>query len=208
MAPEFCPRCGEPRLGSFRYCRKCGLDYETAAHSGAVAPGPLASQGASAKPRAPLPAALPEAETPGQAGGGPTDDPRMRWRDLLLLAGTCLAASLTITTAYVATPQAVRIALGVLIVFILPGFAAVCAVLPAPQLPPGERLLASLGISLAIAICTAMLLGATPIGLSRESFAVALGGSTIGLSVVAGFRLRPWHDRRRSRESASEEIRS
>ena len=25
-----CPTCGEVRLGSFRYCRKCGLDYETA----------------------------------------------------------------------------------------------------------------------------------------------------------------------------------
>ena len=204
MEIGFCPRCGEPRLGSLRYCRKCGLDYETAAHPGDVAPGPPTSQGASAKP----PVALAEAETRGSAGGGPTDDPRMRRRDLMLLAGTCLAASLTIVTAYVATLQAVRIALGVLIVFILPGFAVVCAVLPARQLPSGERLLASLGISLAVATCTAVLLGLTPIGLGQESFSVALGGSTIALSVVAGFRLRLGHDGRRSSESASEGIRS
>jgi hypothetical protein len=204
MGIWFCPRCGESRLGSFRYCRKCGLDYETAAHPGDVAPGPPASQGASARP----PAALAEAETPGSAVGGPTDDLRIRRRDLLLLAGTCLAATLTIVTAYVATLQAVRIALGVLIVFILPGFAVVCAVPPARQLPSGERLLASLGISLAVATCTAVLLGATPIGLGQESFSVALGGSTIAMSAVAGFRLRGGLDRRRSRQSESDGARS
>jgi hypothetical protein len=200
MEIGFCPRCGEPRPGSFRYCGKCGLDYETATNLGDVAPGPPASQGASAKP----PVALAEAETPVSAVGGPTDDPRMRRRDQLLLAGTCLVASLTIVTAYVATLQAVRIALGVLIVFILPGFTVVCAVPPARQLPSGERLLASLGISLAVATCTAVLLGATPIGLGQESFSVALGGSTIAMSAVAGFRLRGGLDRRRSRQSASD----
>jgi Protein of unknown function (DUF1616) len=204
MGIGFCPRCGEPRLGSFRYCRKCGLDYETAAHPGDVAPGPPASQGTSARP----PAALDDAETPASAGGGPTDDLRIKRRDLLLLAGTCLAATLTIVTAYVATLQAVRVALAVLIVFLLPGFAVVCAVLPARQLASGERLLASLGISLAVATCAAVLLGATPIGLGQESFSLTLGGSTIALSVVAGFRLRPGLDRRRSRESPSEGIRS
>jgi hypothetical protein len=202
MGTGFCPRCGKPRLGAFRYCRKCGLDFETAAHPGDVAPGPPASEGASARPAA----ALDDAETPGSAGGGPTDDLRIKRRDLLLLAGTCLAATLTIVTVYVATLQAVRVALGVLIVFILPGFAVVCAVLPARQLASGERLLASLGISLAVATCTAVLLGATPIGLGQESFSVTLGGSTIALSVVAGFRLGRGHDGRRSRESPSEGI--
>lgn len=126
---------------------------------------------------------------------------------MLLLTGTCLAASLTITTASGTVPQTLRIALAVLIVFILPGFAGVCAVLPTRRFSPGERLLASLGISLMIATCTAVLLGATPIGLSRGSFAVALGVSTIGLSIVAlfrsfaGFRLRPGYHERHTGES-------
>lgn len=28
MPDEFCPRCGEPRIGQFRYCRSCGLDFD------------------------------------------------------------------------------------------------------------------------------------------------------------------------------------
>lgn len=112
----------------------------------------------------------------------------MRRGHLLLLAGTCIVASLTMATADVALPQAVRITLGALMVFILPGFAVVCAVLPERPLSSGERLFASVGMSLAMATCAAVLLGATPIGLSRESLAVLLGTSTITLSVYAGFR--------------------
>lgn len=29
MGQEFCPRCGTPRIGSFRYCRECALDFDT-----------------------------------------------------------------------------------------------------------------------------------------------------------------------------------
>jgi len=28
MASAFCPRCGTPRAGSFRFCRSCGLDFD------------------------------------------------------------------------------------------------------------------------------------------------------------------------------------
>ena len=123
---------------------------------------------------------------------------------LSLLAGTCLVASVTVATASVAVPQGVRIALGVLMVLVLPGFALVCAVLPERQLSSGECLLASVGMSLAIVTCVAVLLGATPIGLTRGSLAVVLGGSTIILSIFAGFRMRFSSDKRRSRQSASE----
>jgi uncharacterized membrane protein len=112
----------------------------------------------------------------------------MRWMDRGLLAGTCLAACLTIGTAFIATPQAVRIALAVLIVFMLPGVAAVGAVIPAGRVSSGERLVASLGISVATATCVAVLLGATPVGLSQKSFAVALGASTATMSIVALLR--------------------
>jgi uncharacterized membrane protein len=128
----------------------------------------------------------------------------MRRRRLLLLASACLVATLTVATASVAVHQGVRIALGVLMVLVLPGFALVCAVLPERPLASGERLLASVGMSLAMATCVAVLLAATPIRLSRGSLAVVLGGSTIILSTYAGFRTRFWSDKRRSRQSASE----
>jgi uncharacterized membrane protein len=70
-------------------------------------------------------------------------------------------------------------------VFVLPGFAAVCAVLPRRELSLGECLLASLGISLAISVCMSVLLAATPIGLTRNSLAAVLGGGTVILSVYA-----------------------
>ena len=101
----------------------------------------------------------------------------MNRRQFAPLAVTCLVAALTVATAYVdVVPQFVRIVFGLLIVFVVPGFAAVCAVLPKSQLACEEHLIAILGISLAMATCAAMLLAAAPIGLSRESFAVALGG--------------------------------
>jgi uncharacterized membrane protein len=107
---------------------------------------------------------------------------------LSLLAGSCLVAILTVATADFAVPQIVRIVLGVLIVFIVPGFALVCAVLPDRQFALGERLLASVGMSLAMATTLAVLLGATPIGLSRLSLAVVLGGCTLTLSTYAACR--------------------
>lgn len=106
----------------------------------------------------------------------------------LALVGTFVTAALTAAVASLAVPQAVRITLGLPMVVLLPGFAVVCAVLPDGQLSRGERLLASLGISLAIATCTAVLLAATPIGLSRGSFAAVLGGGTAMVCIYAWFR--------------------
>jgi len=104
----------------------------------------------------------------------------------------------------VGIPHWVRISLGVLIVFILPGFALVSAVLPERELSRPERLLASVGMSLAMATCAAVLLGATPIGLSREALAIVLGGSTVASSAVGGFRIRPRNDLSRSCKVSNE----
>ena len=111
----------------------------------------------------------------------------MRRRRLPLLVGACVIASLTVATANLAIPQPMQIALGVLMVLILPGSAVVCAVLPERHLSYGEGVLASVGLSLAMATTATVLLGATPIGL-WGSLAVVLGGITIILSTYAGFR--------------------
>jgi uncharacterized membrane protein len=78
--------------------------------------------------------------------------------------------------------------LGVLMVFVVPGFALTWSALPSRELSHGERLLVSVGMSLALATCTAVLLAATPIGLSRKSFEVGLGSVTVVLSIVALIR--------------------
>ncbi len=127
----------------------------------------------------------------------------MKRRRLALLVGSCLVGVLIVATANIAVPQVVRIALGTLIVLVLPGFALVSAVLPERQLSSAERLLASVGMSLATATCVAVLLAATPVGLSREPLAIVLGGVTITLSTVAVLRTRSGSGLLRTRKGVS-----
>jgi len=114
------------------------------------------------------------------------------------LLGSCVTSAVTVLAANVAAPQALRIGLGVAMVFGVPGFATVCAVVPRREFPLGECLLASLGISLAISVCMSVLLAATPIGLTRNSLAAVLGGSTIVVSIYA-WRRTPRTTGQRSR---------
>jgi uncharacterized membrane protein len=114
----------------------------------------------------------------------------MRSRSLWALAGTCVVGLLTVVTAAIPVPQVGRIALGVPLVFFLSGYAIVCAVLAGRRLSHGERALASLGLSLAMTTCVAVLLGATPIGLSRNSIAISLGSITSAISAYAWLRTR------------------
>ena len=101
------------------------------------------------------------------------------------LLGSCITSAVTVLAANVAAPQALRIGLGVAMVFVVPGFATVCAVVPRREFSLGECLLASLGISLAISVCMSVLLAATPIGLTRNSLAAVLGGGTVIVSIYA-----------------------
>jgi uncharacterized membrane protein len=102
-----------------------------------------------------------------------------------VLVGVFLIASLVVIFAMFAVPQSIRIVPGVLIIFILPGFVILSAVNPDLQLSWIELVLASLGISISMTTCVAVLLAATPVGLSRSSFAIALGGITIACSIYA-----------------------
>ena len=70
-------------------------------------------------------------------------------------------------------------------VFGLPGFVVLASFGSALTLAWSEFLLACLGISLALATCVAVVLGATPIGLSSFTFAVVLGGITTIASLCA-----------------------
>jgi uncharacterized membrane protein len=104
------------------------------------------------------------------------------------LAGSCLIAVVVIATAGVDLPQALRVVLGLLIVFLLPGFALVAAVLSDGRLTRSEFLLASVGVSIAITICAAIVLAALPVGLTRDSIGITLGCLTVLFSLVAGYR--------------------
>ena len=107
-----------------------------------------------------------------------------------LLAVSFLVGALTIATAPGYLPIGARATLGIAMVFLVPGFALVCAVLPDGQLSSAERLLASVGLSLAVAVGVAVVLAALPVGLTRTSFAFVLGSTTVGLTGTAAFRGR------------------
>jgi uncharacterized membrane protein len=106
-----------------------------------------------------------------------------------LLIATCVLSAGTVGSAASGTPQFVRIVCGTLTVFVLPGFALTSTVRPTRALSPAERLLASVGLSVAISTSAAVLLAALTIGLTRSSFAVLMGALTVVLVMVAGARL-------------------
>jgi uncharacterized membrane protein len=112
----------------------------------------------------------------------------MRRPSLFLLILSCVTGSLLVVEGSFPLPQSVRIVSGLAVVFFLSGFALVAALSPERQLGPGERVVASIGISLALTTCVATLLAAASIGLTREAMYYALGGCTVVLSLVATIR--------------------
>jgi uncharacterized membrane protein len=129
-----------------------------------------------------------------------------REQRLTLLGVSCIVASVTMATANDPLPSLVRIPLGLFMVFGGPGFALICAVFRERQFSRGELLLASVGASIAITICAAVFLAAIPIGLSRLSLAIALGGCTLILSASAIWRIWMRHDPRHARGGVSRGI--
>jgi uncharacterized membrane protein len=107
------------------------------------------------------------------------------------LIAACSLSVLAVIFAISQTPHSIRIALGVVMVFGLPGFAILASFGSALQLGWGEFLLACLGISIAIATCLALVLGATPIGLSSFTFSIVLSGITVIASLCAMARGLP-----------------
>ncbi len=108
------------------------------------------------------------------------------------------------TTAHVNLLPGLRLVLGILIVFLVPGFALVTAVLPDRQLSRSERLLASIGLSVVTTVCAAVALAAVPIGLSRQSIGVALGLVTLLCSAIAAYRIYRGEGQRPARSGERE----
>lgn len=104
---------------------------------------------------------------------------------LKAIAVTGILAVLAVVAENVPFLRVSRIAFGLLQVFALPGYATVCALLPESEISLVERMLASLGASLAITTCVAVLLAAAPVGLSKNSATVALGIGTAAISAWA-----------------------
>jgi uncharacterized membrane protein len=86
-------------------------------------------------------------------------------------------------------PSPLRVLLGAPLLLFWPGFAVVRAVLPRGTLSRGEMLLAGPGVSMALSVCAAVLLGAS-VGLSGLALAAFLGGITVAASAGARSRRR------------------
>jgi Protein of unknown function (DUF1616) len=103
----------------------------------------------------------------------------------LYVAGCASVASATgyvgFGVAPMHVPHAVQVVLGLLMVFVVPGWSLVWAVLP--ELNSWvERLVASVAISVTVSTCAAVLLAATPMGFSRQPLGDLLGGFVVALS--------------------------
>jgi uncharacterized membrane protein len=114
----------------------------------------------------------------------------MRLDRLNAIAATGVVALLAAIAEGIGAPQGVRVVLGILLVLALPGFAAVCALIPGRELSRGELMVASLGASVAISLCVSISLAATPVGLSKGSAAAVLGVGTAALALGAWVRTR------------------
>jgi len=83
-----------------------------------------------------------------------------------------------------------RALIGLPLVLFVPGYAIVAAAFPTDRLGTIERLLFSLGASLALAALAGLLLHWTALGLRPAAWAVALGNLTLVASLVALVRRR------------------
>lgn len=105
---------------------------------------------------------------------------------VMVLAG----AGVVVTLLGVANPLA-RALFALPLVLVLPGYALLAATFPRRALDGTARLALSVGVSLAVACLGGFLLHWTPAGLRAESWALLLGGVTLGAGAVALGRRGP-----------------
>jgi uncharacterized membrane protein len=100
--------------------------------------------------------------------------------DLLLCAGLALASAVA---AALGAPAPLRVAGGLLLALVLPGYAASRALVPSLRL--SERVLLALGLSLVVSVWAAVVLDRTTWGLSTRSWTIALTCVTLAASALA-----------------------
>ena len=119
------------------------------------------------------------------------------------LIGCCVTSVLDAVAVGLGSPQFIRICLGLLVVFVVPGYSLVCAVVAERQLKDIELVVATVGLSLSMAIVAAVALAATPLGLTGEDLALTLALCTLGFATIGIARLG--HVRPQARASAGKE---
>ena len=102
----------------------------------------------------------------------------------LILVGVLASAGM-FSAATPSLDPAVRFGLAVLLVCVLPGYAATAILFHGRPVDVAERTALSLGLSLGIAVLGGLVLNLTPRGLTAATWAVLLGGSTIVMSTIA-----------------------
>lgn len=102
----------------------------------------------------------------------------------LLLVGL-LAAGGIVSALTPSLEGTVRFVLALLMVSVLPGYAATAVLFEHESLRTGTLVAMTLGLSLSIAAVGGVVLHLTPWGLVTETWAVLLGGSTLLLSAIA-----------------------
>lgn len=106
--------------------------------------------------------------------------------DLLLVMA---AAALALGLAFLPLgDSALRLVFGLPLALLLPGYALTAAAFPLRALSLPEQVLLSLGLSLALAALGGLLLNLTPWGLQAGTWALLLGGATLGAGGLALWR--------------------
>jgi uncharacterized membrane protein len=113
-------------------------------------------------------------------------------RELWPLVVAAIIALLAVVSVGVPqSPPGLRAVIAVPFILIAPGYASSAALLPIGSIARAERLVISIGLSLAIAAIGGLVLHITPLGLRAEAWVALLGTLTIVSAVVAVLRWRP-----------------
>jgi len=106
---------------------------------------------------------------------------------LLLIIVGCLAFAAVVLVAQLVAPP---VLLGSILVLLAPGYALTAATFPRGVLETSERILLSLGLSMAVVIVEGFVLDKTPGGLQPVAWVIALSATTLAASGAAWFRRR------------------
>ena len=112
--------------------------------------------------------------------------------DLWLVGSLAVLDAALLLVPYLDGP--VRIALGLPLALVLPGYALQAAADPARRLQWAERLVLSLGLTLALIVLAGLVLNLTPAGLRREPWTTLLTIVTLAGCGVAAIRRQRIHD--------------